>query len=261
MSVKDYKIEIKVKNNWLLKKIQEEGYETVSEFARKFKLQPARVTSYVTFKSAPKNKNGNWSPSFLKISDALRCLPEDICPPQHRQNALAKNKSSFEADIPDVAIYISGSQECSLPAIDHILDREKNELISQAISNNLTPREEEIIRMRFGLTPDGIEHTRKEIAEKFNLSQAGIGHLEEKSLRILRHKLVANQLIEYVDLSRYYYPDRKGRHYVPEWKKDLKEENMSSEEKVVDIVDDRERTIMRALEIVDLVNAYARVEA
>lgn len=261
MGVKDYKIEIKVKNNWLLKKIKEEGYETVSEFARKFKLQPARVTSYVTFKSAPKNKNGNWSPSFLKISDALRCLPEDICPPQHRQNALAKNKSSFEADIPDVAIYISGSQECSLPAIDHILDREKNELINQLISKNLTPREEKIIRMRFGLTPDGIEHTQKEIAEKFNLTPARIQSLEMKALRILKHRSVANQLIEYVDLSRYYYSDREKRHYVPEWKKDVKEENMNSSEKVGAIVDDHEKTIMRALEIVDLVNAYTRGEA
>jgi RNA polymerase primary sigma factor len=50
----------------------------------------------------------------------------------------------------------------------------------------LTPREERIIRMRFGLE-DGSEHTLEEVGQTFSVTRERIRQIEAKALRKLRH--------------------------------------------------------------------------
>ena len=55
-----------------------------------------------------------------------------------------------------------------------------------AILRSLTPREEQIIRMRFGIG-DGSECTLEEVGQTFSLTRERIRQLEVKALRKLRH--------------------------------------------------------------------------
>jgi RNA polymerase primary sigma factor len=50
----------------------------------------------------------------------------------------------------------------------------------------LTPREERIIKMRFGLD-DGSEHTLEEVGQVFDVTRERIRQIEAKALRKLRH--------------------------------------------------------------------------
>jgi RNA polymerase primary sigma factor len=50
----------------------------------------------------------------------------------------------------------------------------------------LTPREEKIIRMRFGME-DGSEHTLEEVGQTFSVTRERIRQIEAKALRKLRH--------------------------------------------------------------------------
>jgi RNA polymerase primary sigma factor len=50
----------------------------------------------------------------------------------------------------------------------------------------LTPREEKIIRMRFGLD-DGTDHTLEEVGHTFAVTRERIRQIEAKVLRKLRH--------------------------------------------------------------------------
>ena len=54
------------------------------------------------------------------------------------------------------------------------------------VLNTLTPREERIIRMRFGLE-DGTEHTLEEVGQCFSVTRERIRQIEAKALRKLRH--------------------------------------------------------------------------
>ena len=218
MSDKHYLVEVKVRNNLLLKKIKEAGFDTMAEFCRRFDLNPVFVSAVATFKISAQKSSGEWRSHFLKIAEALRCLPEDICPPQHRQTALKKNTSSFEASPEEVVGYISGSAECSAPAIDHIIDRENNERVSQILSQRLTPREERIIRARFGMTPDGKEKTYVELAEELNLSRAYINIIEHRAIRKLRGGPQAKELAK-INYGEEFGSVNLKTHYVPEWKK------------------------------------------
>src|SRR5258706_16206284 len=67
------------------------------------------------------------------------------------------------------------------PAIDLSL---KGHIAS--IHSTLTPREERIIRMRFGLD-DGSQHTLEEVGEVFAVTRERIRQIEAKALRKLRH--------------------------------------------------------------------------
>ena len=50
----------------------------------------------------------------------------------------------------------------------------------------LTPREEQVLRMRFGVG-DGSEHTLEEVGKSFNVTRERIRQIESKALRKLRH--------------------------------------------------------------------------
>ena len=54
------------------------------------------------------------------------------------------------------------------------------------VLKTLTPREERVLRLRYGLT-DGRMHTLEEVGEEFNVTRERIRQIEAKALRKLRH--------------------------------------------------------------------------
>ena len=54
------------------------------------------------------------------------------------------------------------------------------------VLRTLTPREEKIVKMRFGLE-DGLEHTLEEVGRSFAVTRERIRQIEAKALRKLRH--------------------------------------------------------------------------
>ncbi len=57
---------------------------------------------------------------------------------------------------------------------------------TESILKTLTPREEQVIKMRFGLG-DGSEHTLEEVGQRFSVTRERIRQIEAKALRKLRH--------------------------------------------------------------------------
>ena len=64
---------------------------------------------------------------------------------------------------------------------------------TQAVLKTLTPREEQILKLRFGMT-DGGEQTLEEIGQEFAVTRERIRQLEAKALRKLRHPLRSKRL-------------------------------------------------------------------
>ena len=54
-----------------------------------------------------------------------------------------------------------------------------------AVLQTLTPREEQVIRMRFGIGA-GNEHTLEEVGQRFSVTRERIRQIEAKALRKLR---------------------------------------------------------------------------
>jgi RNA polymerase primary sigma factor len=69
------------------------------------------------------------------------------------------------------------------------------------VLRTLSPREERVIRMRFGLE-DGSEHTLEEVGQKFAVTRERIRQIEAKALRKLRHPSRSRRLKTFVEPSR-----------------------------------------------------------
>ena len=61
-----------------------------------------------------------------------------------------------------------------------------------SVLRTLTPREESVIRLRFGLK-DGRCHTLEEVGSEFNVTRERIRQIEAKALRKLRHPVRSNK--------------------------------------------------------------------
>ena len=66
--------------------------------------------------------------------------------------------------------------------------------ITTNVLATLTPKEERILRMRFGLGKDGKEHTLEEVGKIFNVTRERIRQIEAKALRKLKHPSRAKKL-------------------------------------------------------------------
>ncbi len=66
--------------------------------------------------------------------------------------------------------------------------------ITTNVLATLTPKEERILRMRFGLGKDGKEHTLEEVGKIFNVTRERIRQIEAKALRNLKHPSRARKL-------------------------------------------------------------------
>ena len=66
------------------------------------------------------------------------------------------------------------------------------------VLDTLTPREEKVLRLRFGLD-DGHQRTLEEVGREFNVTRERIRQIEAKALRKLRHPSRSKKLRDYLD--------------------------------------------------------------
>ena len=72
----------------------------------------------------------------------------------------------------------------------------KEQLIG--VLDTLTPREEKVLRLRYGLD-DGKPRTLEEVGKEFNVTRERIRQIEAKALRKLRHPSRSKRLKDYID--------------------------------------------------------------
>ena len=120
-----------------------------------------------------------------KIRDIMRIAQE----PVSLETPIGEEEDSHLGDfIPD--------EEAPVPAdaASQVLLREQ---IGEVLST-LTPREEKVLRLRFGLE-DGRPRTLEEVGREFNVTRERIRQIEAKALRKLRHPSRSKKLRDFLD--------------------------------------------------------------
>src|SRR4026207_554808 len=80
---------------------------------------------------------------------------------------------------------------------DALININRKEMAEQVL-NTLPPREERVIKMRFGLE-DGTEHTLEEVGQNFAVTRERIRQIEAKALRKLRHPSRSRKLKAFLE--------------------------------------------------------------
>ena len=78
-------------------------------------------------------------------------------------------------------------------AAQRLLSEQLNEVL-----HTLTPREEQVLKLRFGLV-DGRARTLEEVGKEFRITRERISQIEAKALRKLRHPSRSKRLRDYLD--------------------------------------------------------------
>jgi RNA polymerase primary sigma factor len=91
-------------------------------------------------------------------------------------------------------------EDCSVVSpIEAVLDTNLKET-TESVLKTLTPREEQILKLRFGLGDDR-EHTLEEVGHRFSVTRERIRQIEAKALRKLRHASRSNILTAFLEES------------------------------------------------------------
>jgi len=194
----EYRIEVKVKNNNILKLIEKRGYSTVGEFCR---LNPtlskdvSTIGELVNLKLSPLSSNSEYRPVVYRLCDALECMPEDLFTETQMTTALETNKRILQVNEAEMKFTLENMN--NQKSLEQILDEGDLGKKVVEVLETLTPREEKIIGMRFGI--NGYSETpMDEIAKYFDVSRNRIKQIQQTALRKLRHLSRADGLKEYI---------------------------------------------------------------
>ncbi len=135
-------------------------------------------------------------PSAEEIAEELNMSPDKVREimkiaqdPVSLETPIGEEEDSHLGDfIPD-----DDSPAPADAAFNTMLREQLNEVL-----NTLTPREAQVLRLRFGLE-DGRTRTLEEVGRVFNITRERIRQIEAKALRKLRHPSRSKRLKDYLD--------------------------------------------------------------
>src|SRR6516164_4995960 len=131
-------------------------------------------------------------------------LAEKLAMPLERvRKVLDIAKEPLSLDIPigeeeDSRLSDLVEDENAVTPLDSAIQANLREATTQVLAC-LTPREERILRMRFGIGMDG-NHTLEEVGKQFSVTRERIRQIEAKSLRKLKHPHHSRKLRTFLDI-------------------------------------------------------------
>jgi len=192
--MKDYRITVKVRNNRLLKAIEDAGGSPGQKWCDANGLRYARVNSLINMTSSPLTTEGGLFPDAARLCEVLNKLPEDLWS-NEQLYPLEKNFSEMEMDYSQVVALLPNEQQSYLPDFSELEQEQTKGLVSTALST-LTNREREVIRMRFE-----DELTYDECAKRFDVTRERIRQIESKAMRKLRHPARIGMFVDALDVD------------------------------------------------------------
>lgn len=186
MSTNDYRVTVKVRNNRILKAIEEVGGEPGAKWCVENELSYGLVNDLINMTSSPVRRDGALTSTASKLCEALDKLPEDLWS-NTQLYPLEKNFTELEMNEEQVMGLLHGPE----PSPEELTNElEKNEIVQKVLST-LTYREQEVIDLRYKE-----ELTLEEIANSLEVSRERVRQIENKALRKLRRNTRGRELVE-----------------------------------------------------------------
>ncbi len=195
----DYRIDIKVRNNNILRMIESKGYVSALQFCNASGYTYGTLTKLINMKDAPIGKDGNYRPAVYALCDKLNCLVEELFSSAQMEAALETNHRTMEVNEAEMKFMLSNQQEQRL--LEDIVDDDKREVAFNDMMETLCHREKLVLERRFGLNGHD-PHTYDQLAAHFDVTRERVRQIERKALTKLRHpsrRRILNGLFEGID--------------------------------------------------------------
>lgn len=93
----------------------------------------------------------------------------------------------------------------------------------QNVLDSLTPREEKLLKLRFGIGLDS-DYTLEEVGKAFRVTRERIRQIEAKALRKLKHPVRSGVLRQFISADLYYETTAETQRRIKEWQQEWREE-------------------------------------
>ena len=184
-----YRIEMRVRNNRLIRARELLGYKSAMEAAEALKVPYHDLVTFESFAKSPLRRNGQWKDSALRVADALFSDPEDLWPAESRH--VGRVRASFEATAEQL-------REAGLSAEERMILLDDGNILQEAMKA-LKPRTREILMARvvegLGLSEVGRTHgglCRERVREIVMVAERELGDVMRKMMTpVAKAKAVA----------------------------------------------------------------------
>ena len=174
--MKDYRIEIKVKNNLLWQAMQAKGIATAADLSRLSGVPQAEIGKYLNLKKGIFNKFGDFRPSFETLCSFFNLMPIELYPEEQMTDPILNNKRVIEAD----ANQLMHLGHTELDPTEIIRLDQRAEAVHKMLGS-ITASERKVVELKHGFY--GEEKTFAEIGKEFNVSAGRVAQIYYKALR------------------------------------------------------------------------------
>ena len=176
--MKDYRIEVKIKNNLLWQAMQSKGIKNAAHLSRETGVTQTVVGRYLNL--------------VEKVCDYFNMMPAELYPEERMIEPLANNKRVMEANAAELLQL--GSRELDPTEIIRLEQRAE---AAHKLLDLLSEREALVVNLRSGM--DGDPHTLDEIGALIGKSQERVRQIYARAIRKMRRP----QTLEYAGLDYY----------------------------------------------------------
>lgn len=184
-TMKDYALEIKVKNNYLLTKMRQHGILTLTELSKETGINRNILYGLAGLKITAITKNGRWRQCITILAAYFNCMPEELVPSQHIDKSLPKNSAVVEIGQEDLGKIAWAAKGGGIDPLLLVFQGEAIDGVQDALSH-LKPRERHVITMRYGLDGEP-PATLDDVAKTMEVTRERVRQIEAKGIRRLKH--------------------------------------------------------------------------
>ena len=185
--MKDYRVKITVRNDRILSKIESE-YVSIRNFCMAMNLDYQRITDLIRGTS-PINAKGEIKELVKKLMEALGCTIDELFTEKQLKGFVSHNKFETKVEEKDLMKIKQDIKPLELG----MMEQDVTKVLNKIFHKFLTPREERVIRMRFGIGTWS-DSTLAEVGLQFEVTQERIRHIEQNAMKKLSSPEVINEL-------------------------------------------------------------------
>ena len=178
--MKDYRIEVKIKNNLLWQAMQFKGIKNAAQLAKALDLTPSLIGRYLNLQESVYTKQGDYKQSFMKICDFFGMMPIELYPEERMNDPLLKNKAATEIGESELKQLIEKESD---PLV--LLHQERRSDAVHELLGMLRKKEADILAKSMGI--GGGKCKMSEIAEEYGVSINRVCQIRDKAIRRLKY--------------------------------------------------------------------------
>jgi RNA polymerase sigma factor (sigma-70 family) len=201
----EYRIEIKVRNNILLDRVEKAGYRSVPVFCKENGIDYHCLNDVINMTRSALDSRGNWRTCVLKTANAFDCSPENLFTESQLNAQLKTNKKTLKVNEAEMRFMLEQDEPKLLE--DSYAEEQRDAMIEKMLTT-LTPREQKVLKMRMGLGEYDREYTLEETGNAIEnhygtgpTSRERIRQIEQKALRKLRHPLRSQEIRNLMEME------------------------------------------------------------